>query len=118
MKFALEPGTVLIGYCGGRSEKEGADQVAQWVRDEGWDAEVAPVPPTFVHMDGLVVPLAPKLAVACLDALEDWVIDWMRAKDFDFVDVGYKEAKNLGVNLVALGDNEMPSCFWALHTRA
>ncbi len=105
----LEPGTVLIGYCGERSEKEGSEQVAQWVRDEGWDAEVVPIPPTFVHMDGMVVPLAPKLAVACLDALEDWVIDWMRAKGFDFVDVGYKEAKNLGVNLVALGNNKVLS---------
>ena len=50
-----------------------------------------------------------KLAVACLDALEDWVVDWMRAKGFDFVDVGYAEAKNLGVNLVALGNDRVLS---------
>ncbi|MEM7169114.1 MAG: arginine deiminase family protein [Pseudomonadota bacterium] len=105
----LEPGTVLIGYCGERSEQEGSEQVAKWVREKGWDVEVAPISREFVHMDGLVVPLAPKLLVACLDALEGWVVDWLKARDFDFVDVGYAEAKNLGVNLVALGNNKVLS---------
>jgi N-dimethylarginine dimethylaminohydrolase len=105
----LEPGTVLIGYCGERSEEAGAEQVAAWVRQEGWEAQVAPISREFVHMDGLVVPLAPKLLVACLDALEDWLVDWLRARGFDFVDVGYAEAKNLGVNLVALGNDRVLS---------
>ncbi|MEM7282787.1 MAG: arginine deiminase family protein, partial [Pseudomonadota bacterium] len=103
----LEPGAVLIGYGGERSEQEGAEQVAEWVREEGWEAEVSPIPALFVHMDGLVVPIAPKLVVTCLDALEGWVVDWLRARDFDFVDVGFAEAKNLGVNLVCLGDNRV-----------
>ncbi|MEM7221329.1 MAG: arginine deiminase family protein [Pseudomonadota bacterium] len=105
----LEPGTILIGYCGERSEQVGSEQVASWVRAQGWEAQVVPISREFVHMDGLVVPIAPKLAVACLDALEDWVVDWMRAKGFDFVDVGYGEAKALGVNLVALGDDRILS---------
>ncbi len=105
----LEPGCVLIGYCGERSEEEGAEQVAGYVRAEGWEAMVAPISREFVHMDGLVVPLAPKLLVACLDALEDWLVDWLRARGFDFVDVGYAEAKNLGVNLVALGNDKVLS---------
>ena len=105
----LEPGTVLIGYCGERSEEEGAEQVASWVREKGWDVQVAPISREFVHMDGLVVPLAPKLLVACLDALEDWLVDWMRSKNFEFVDVGYAEAKDLGVNLVALGNDRVLS---------
>ncbi|MGI9310095.1 MAG: dimethylarginine dimethylaminohydrolase family protein [bacterium] len=103
----LEPGVVLIGYCGERSEREGAEQVAAWVRDEGWEAQVAPISREFVHMDGLVVPVAPKLLVACLDALEDWLVKWLRDKGFDFIDVGYGEARNLGVNLVALGDQRI-----------
>ncbi|MCY4148835.1 MAG: arginine deiminase family protein [Gammaproteobacteria bacterium] len=105
----LEPGCVLIGYCGERSEKEGAEQVASWVREQGWEAQVAPISREFVHMDGLVVPLASKLLVACLDALEDWVVKWLRSKGFEFVDVGYAEAKNLGVNLVALGNDRVLS---------
>lgn len=105
----LEPGCVLIGYCGERSEREGAEQVADWVRREGWEAQVAPISREFVHMDGLVVPLAPGLLVACLDALEDWLVAWLRDRGFEFVDVGYREARNLGVNLVALGNDRVLS---------
>jgi len=105
----LEPGTVLIGYCGERSEREGSEQVADFVRAEGWEAQVVPNPALFVHMDGLVVPLDEKLLVACLDALEDWVIDWLRDRGFDFIDVSFAEAKNLGVNLVALGNKKVLS---------
>lgn len=105
----LEPGRLIIGYCGERSEKEGSEQVADFVRDEGWEAVTVPISREFVHMDGLVVPLAPKLLVACLDALEDWVIRQLRAWGFDFIDVPYREAKNLGVNLVALGNDKVLS---------
>ncbi|MGB5708201.1 MAG: arginine deiminase family protein [Arenicellales bacterium] len=105
----LEPGTVLIGYCGDRSEQQGSEQVAEFVREEEWDVEVAPIPAMFVHMDGLVVPLDRKLLVACLDALEGWVIDWLKKKGFEFVDVGFYEAKDLGVNLVALGNKKVLS---------
>ena len=105
----LEPGCVLIGHCGERSEQAGSEQVAAWVREQGWEAVVAPISREFVHMDGLVVPLAPKLLVACIDALEEWVVVWLRSKGFEFVEVGYAEAKNLGVNLVALGNDRVLS---------
>lgn len=105
----LEPGKVLIGYCGERSEKEGSEQVAEFVRKEGWEAVTAPISREFVHMDGLVVPLADKLLVACLDALEPWVVDLLKGWGFEFVDVAYREAKNLGVNLVALGNEKVLS---------
>ena len=105
----LEPGRVLIGYCGERSEQAGSEQIAQFVRDEGWEAVTAPISREFVHMDGLVVPLAEKLLVACLDALEPWVVQQLRDWGFDFVDVPYREAKELGVNLVALGNDKVLS---------
>ncbi len=105
----LEPGKVLIGYCGERSEKEGSEQVADFVRAQGWEAVTAPISREFVHMDGLVVPLAEKLLVACVDALEPWVVKQLVTWGFDFVDVPYREAKDLGVNLVALGNNKVLS---------
>ncbi len=105
----LEPGFVLIGYCGERSEKEGSEQVAGYVRAEGWEAVTAPISREFVHVDGLVVPLAPKLLVACLDAMEPWLADLLRGRGFEFVDVGYREARDLGVNLVALGNDRVLS---------
>ncbi len=105
----VEPGRVLIGYCGERSEKDGSEQVAAFVRSEGWEAVTAPISREFVHMDGLVVPLADKLLVACLDALEPWIVQQLRDWGFDFVDVSYREARNLGVNLVALGNDKVLS---------
>jgi len=105
----LEPGKVLIGYCGERSEQAGSEQVAEFVCQQGWEAVTAPISREFVHMDGLVVPLAEKLLVACIDALEPWVVQQLRDWKFDFVDVPYREAKNLGVNLVSLGDSKVLS---------
>ncbi|MGR3615412.1 MAG: dimethylarginine dimethylaminohydrolase family protein [Paracoccaceae bacterium] len=105
----IEPGRVLIGYCGERSEKEGSEQVAELVRAEGWEAVVAPISREFVHMDGLIVPLAEKLAVACIDAMEPWLVDIVKGWGIEIVDVSYREAKNLGVNLVALGDDKVLS---------
>jgi len=105
----IEPGRVLIGYCGERSEKEGSEQVAEFVRAEGWEAVVAPISREFVHMDGLIVPLAEKLVVACTDAMEPWLVDVVKGWGIDIVDVDYREARNLGVNLVALGDGRVLS---------
>ena len=105
----LEPGKVLIGYCGERSEQSGSEQIAEFVRNEGWEAITVPISREFVHMDGLVVPLSEKLLVACLDALEPWVIKQLKELGFSFVDVPYSEAKNLGVNLVALGNDKVLS---------
>ena len=103
----LRPGLVLIGYCGERSEKEGSEQVAQFVEAEGWEALVAPISRDFVHMDGLVVPLAENLLVACTDAMEPWLVKWLKDRGFEFVDVAYREARNLGVNLMSLGDDRV-----------
>ncbi|MDE0305764.1 MAG: arginine deiminase family protein [Albidovulum sp.] len=105
----ISPGRVLIGYSGERSEKEGSEQVAEFVRGEGWEAVVAPISREFVHMDGLIVPLAEKLAVACVDAMEPWLVDVVRGWGIEIVDVDYREARNLGVNLVALGDGKVLS---------
>ncbi len=103
----LRPGLVLIGYCGERSEKEGSEQIAKFVEAEGWEAITAPISRDFVHMDGLVVPLAENLLIACCDAIEPWLLDWIKGRGFEIVDVSYAEARNLGVNLMTLGDNKV-----------
>ncbi|MGR3814360.1 MAG: dimethylarginine dimethylaminohydrolase family protein [Cognatishimia activa] len=105
----IEPGRILIGYCGERSEKEGSEQVSEFVRAEGWEAVVAPISREFVHMDGLIVPLAEKLAVACIDAMEPWLVEIVKGWGIEIVDVSYREAKNLGVNLVAMGNEKVLS---------
>lgn len=103
----LRPGLVLLGYCGERSEKEGSEQVARFIEAEGWEALVAPISREFVHMDGLVVPVAENLLVTCTDAMEPWLVKWLEDRGFAFVDVSYREARNLGVNLMSLGDDRI-----------
>ena len=105
----IEPGAVILGYCGERSEEAGAKQVAAWVEAEGWEALVAPIPAHFVHMDALIVALAPKLVVACTEALESYVIDWLKARKIEIVDVSYAECLRFGCNLVALGHQRILS---------
>lgn len=106
----IEPGAVIVGHCGERSEEAGAEQVVGWMEQEGWEALVVPIPAHFIHMDALIVMIAPKLAVACLDALEDWVIDWLTARGIKFVEVGYRDCvQSLGVNLVSLGNSKILS---------
>ena len=83
--------------------------MAGFVRAEGWEAVVAPISREFVHMDGLIVPLAEKLAVACIDAMEPWLVDTVKGWGIEIVDVSYREARNLGVNLVALDDSKVLS---------
>lgn len=114
----VEPGKVLIGYCGERSEKSGSEQIADFVRAEGWEALTVPINREFVHMDGLVVPLAEKLLIACVDALEPWVVNQLQDWGFDFVNVPYREARNLGVNVVALGNEKVLSMSGAAELNA
>lgn len=105
----IEPGAVLLGYNNERSEEAGARQVAEWVEREGWEALVAPIPAHFVHMDGIVVAIAPKLVVACIDALEDYVVDWIRGRGIEIIDVPYRDCIKLGCNVVSFGDNRVLS---------
>ena len=105
----IEPGAVLLGFCGERSEEAGALQVAKWIEAEGWDVLASPIPTTFVHMDGAIVMIAEKLAVGCVDALEDYVLDWLAARNIEIIAVGYRDAAKLGCNVVALGNDRVLS---------
>jgi N-dimethylarginine dimethylaminohydrolase len=105
----IEPGAVMLGYNNERSEEAGALQVAGWVEEEGWEALVVPIPAHFVHMDALVVAIAPKMVVACTDALEDHVVAWIKARRIEIVDVPYRDCIRLGCNVVGLGQDRILS---------
>jgi N-dimethylarginine dimethylaminohydrolase len=108
--FAIvEPGAVLLGYAGNRSTREGAEQVAGWMEREGWEAMTVPIAPQFVHMDAIVVMLAPKVALVCVDALERYVLDWFKARGIRILPVTYRECVNLGGNVVCLGNDRVLS---------
>ena len=94
---------MLIGHCGERSGPAGSEQIAAFVRDNGWDAIMTPISREFVYMDGLVVPLAEKLLVACLDAIEPWLVDQLKEFGFSFVHVPYSEAKKFRLQFGCIG---------------
>ena len=94
----IEPGCVLIGWEGeeGRSQFEGADQLRRWFEAEGWEVRLADIDPYYVHIDLMVVMLAPKLAAVCLETTDAEIVDWLRGKGIEIVPVPFKETMALG----------------------
>jgi len=105
----IDPGAVLLGYNNERSEEAGAEQVAGWIREEGWEAMVVPISEQFVHMDGIIVAVAAKTVLACTDALESYALDWIKALNIKIIDVPYRDCIKLGCNVVALGNDRVLS---------
>jgi len=102
--FAIvAPGVAVLGYSGARSTQAGAEQVAGWLAEQGWEALTVPLPPQFVHLDTSLVMLAEGLALVCEDALESYVLDFLRAHGITWITASYRECMQLGGNLVSLG---------------
>lgn len=105
----IEPGLVLLGHGEERSEKAGAEQVAGWFREGGWEAITVSIPAHFVHLDVLIGVIAPKLAAVATDCLENYVVDLLKERGFELIDVSYGEALHLGCNVMSLGDDRVIS---------
>lgn len=105
----IEPGCVLIGWEGdeGRSQEQAAIQIKGWMEAEGWEVQLADIDPFYVHIDLIVVMLAPKLAAVCLDCTDPGIVDWLRRKRIEIIDVPFAETIALGCNVVALGDDRV-----------
>ena len=105
----IEPGTVLIGWEGdeGRSQQQSAEQLRNWFEAEGWEVKLADIDPFYVHIDLMVVMLAPKLAAVCLESTDDDVIDWLKSKQIEIIAVPFKDTLDLGCNVVALGNDRI-----------
>jgi N-dimethylarginine dimethylaminohydrolase len=105
----VEPGCLLIGNGEERTQVGAADQLAGWVRDEGWEVRIEPIPGQFVHIDVLVSILAPKLAAVCTEAASGGLVAWLRGKGFEILDVALEDAFRLGVNAMSLGRDRVIS---------
>jgi N-dimethylarginine dimethylaminohydrolase len=105
----IEPGCVLIGYCGERTQEQAARQVGSWFEDEDWEVRLQPIAEHYVHVDLMVCMLAPKLAAVCLDTTDDGVIRWLKEKGIELVPVSYRDTMKLGCNVVSLGGERILS---------
>jgi N-dimethylarginine dimethylaminohydrolase len=105
----IEPGTVLIGWEGyeGRSQEESAEQLKSWFEAEGWEVMLTDIDPFYVHIDLMVVMLAPKLAAVCLESTDPDVVDWLKARKIEIISVPFQDTLDLGCNVVALGNDRI-----------
>jgi N-dimethylarginine dimethylaminohydrolase len=101
----IKPGAALIGYSGERSNEAGALQAKRWLEQEGWDVCAFEFDAFFVHADVLIAMITDSLAGVCTDACPAAVVDWLKSRGVEVMDVPFKHADGLGLNVVALGND-------------
>ena len=99
----IEDGVVLIGCGGARTQEEGARQVQSWFDAEGWETRLAFIDEYYVHIDLMVVPIAPKLTAVCLACTEPGIVDWLKGMGHEIIDVPFQDTMALGCNFMSLG---------------
>ncbi len=114
----VKPGVTLLGWSGDRSTGAGAEQVAKWMSEQGWQAFIVPIPPQFVHMDAVVVMLEKGMALVCEDALPPYAIKWLDKQEIRRISVSYGDCVKLGGNLVSLGGRRVLSMAHNLNVNA
>ncbi len=105
----IRPGLAVVGASGGRTDQAGAAQFADWLQAEGWECRIEPFDEHFLHLDVLFCMAAPGLAVACTDVLEEGFLAWLRERGIRTIPVPYREAMQLGCNILALGQGRVIS---------
>lgn len=103
----IEEGCVLIGCGGARTQEEGARQVAGWFESEGWEVRLAFIDEYYVHIDLMVVPIAEKLTAVCLDCTDPAIVNWLKAKGHEIIDVPFQQTMALGCNMMSLGNDRV-----------
>jgi N-dimethylarginine dimethylaminohydrolase len=103
----IEDGCVLIGCGGARTQEEGARQVAGWFEREGWETRIAFVDEYYVHIDVMVAPIAPKLTAVCLACTEPAIVNWLKGKGHEIIDVPFEDTMALGCNVMSLGGDRV-----------
>jgi N-dimethylarginine dimethylaminohydrolase len=103
----IEEGCVLIGCGGARTQEEGARQVKDWFDREGWETRLAFIDEYYVHIDLMVVPIAPKLTAVCLACTDPGIVEWLRAKGHEIIDVPFQDTMALGCNFMSLGGDRV-----------
>jgi len=105
----IEPGCVLVGYTGGRSEEGAAKQVGGWMEREGLEVVYAPIDEFYVHIDLMVCMLNEHCAAVCLETTPEDIVAWLKGMKIEIIPATFKETMALGCNVVALGHDRVLS---------
>ena len=105
----IEPGCVLIGYCGERTQEQSARQVGNWFEQEGWEVKLIDIAEHYVHIDLMVCMLAEKLAAVCIETTDPEIVKWLESKSIEVVPVSFQDTMELGCNVMALGEDRILS---------
>jgi N-dimethylarginine dimethylaminohydrolase len=105
----VEPGKLLIGYTGARTEEPAARQLASIFESRGWEARLETFPERYLHIDVLVSVPAEKLAAVCVEVVSAGLVDWLRGAGFELIEISADDAFKLGANALSLGGGRVIS---------
>lgn len=105
----IEPGCVLIGYGGERTQEQSAQQVSRWFEHEGWEVRIIDIDDFYVHIDLMVCMLAEKLAAVCIETTDPTIVQWLKDKNIEIIPVSFQDTMTLGCNVMALGNDTIMS---------
>jgi N-dimethylarginine dimethylaminohydrolase len=105
--MVLQPGVAACGFSGERSIEPAVRQLKGWFEAEGWELHTYAFDPHFLHLDVQMGMIAEGLAVACVEAVEPELIEWLRSKRIRVISIPYSDAMQLGTNVVALGESRV-----------
>jgi len=103
----IEDRTLLMGCGGARTQDEGAQQIKKWLEKEGWEVRISYFDEYYVHVDVMVMPIAPKLTAVGLDCTEPAVVQWLKDKGHEIIHVPFQDVMTLGCNFMALGKDRV-----------
>ena len=55
----------------------------------------------------MVVPIAEKLTAVCTACTDPAIVDWLKSKGHEIIDVPFTDTMNLGCNLMSIGNDRV-----------
>lgn len=105
--MVLKPGVAACGFSGERSIGPAVDQIKGWFEAEGWEFFSYHFDSHFLHLDVQMGMVAEDLAVVCVEAVDQQLVDWLKSKGIRILPVPYGDAMQMGTNIVALGNGRV-----------
>ncbi|MEC8834067.1 MAG: arginine deiminase family protein [Pseudomonadota bacterium] len=104
----IKPGSILCGFSDtDRTQRVAVDQLKSWIEAEGWELKTYQFDPFFVHLDVFFAMLTEGLAAMCTEIVEPDLVEWVKSRGIEILEVTYEDAMTLGCNVVSLGNDRV-----------